>query len=265
MPGYRLNSVANFKNEKSIRLSRSAGMAAEEKLDRAQKNYERALEKSFPFHFFDSYRVTIFGSSMVENKNSSEFQFIEQLAKKLGEEVQVDIVTGGGGGLMLAANKGLEKAKETFAKNHKKASFQNYGIRVSLPNEIGRNDRLDVVEDFENFSTRLEEFVRTSNAVYLAPGGFGTDLEAAMFVQLKQRWKIEPDFPILAHPFWKNIYEKENQLMFDTRVKNGNAPLIDAVDKNLLRYSKDVNEIVRILKKHHHIWQKLRAKVKWVK
>ncbi|MCF7845723.1 MAG: LOG family protein [Candidatus Peribacteraceae bacterium] len=265
MSGYRLNSVAKFKSGKVIQLSRSDGKAVEEKLDKAQQNYERLLEKSFPYHFFESYRITIFGSSAIEDENSPEFKFVEQLAEKLGEAMQVDIVTGGGGGLMLAANEGLENAKKVFIKNHKKVTFRNYGIRVSLPNEIGRNDRLDVIEDFENFSTRLEEFVRTSNAVYLAPGGFGTDLEAAMFVQLKQRWKIEADFPIIAHPFWKRVYEKENKMMFDGRVKNGCAPLIDAADKKLIQYSKSIPEIVRIFKKHHHAWQKLRKKVKWVK
>ena len=220
---------------------------------------------SFPFHYFSSYRITIFGSSAIEDASSEEFKFVQQLAQKLGEEMQIDIVTGGGGGLMLAANEGLENAKKLFRKNHKKVLFQNYGIRVSLPNEIGRNDTLDIIEDFENFSTRLEEFVRTSNAVYLAPGGFGTDLEAAMFVQLKQRWKLEPDFPILAHPFWAEVYEREERLMFDGRVKNGCAPLIDAADKTLIEYSKNIPEIVKTFKKHHHAWQKLRAKVKWAK
>ena len=265
MAGYRLNSVEKFKNSKSIQLSQAEGATVEKRLDRAQKKYEQLLEESFPFHFFDSYRVTIFGSGMISDENSHEFKFVEQLTEKLGKEMQVDIVTGGGGGLMLAANEGLENAKKDFLKNNKKVGFKNYGIRVSLPNEMGRNNCLDVIEDFENFSTRLEEFVRTSNAVYLAPGGFGTDLEAAMFVQLKQRWKIESDFPIIAHPFWKRVYEKESHWMYDKRKKKGFAPLIDANDKHLLQYSKSIPEIVRILKKHHRVWKKMHKKVRWVR
>ena len=265
MSAYRLAAIEKFKHLKSIKLSRSMSKRTESKLDRAQKNYEKSLAESFPYSYFDHFRITVFGSGLLTDKKSRDYRFIEQLTKKLGEEMQADIVTGGGGGLMLAANEGLSEAQADLKKDHKKVNFHNLGIKVDLAREMKQNNCLDEEKNFLNFSTRLEEFVRSSNGIYLAPGGFGTDLEAAMFVQLKQRWRIEADFPILAHPFWRPIFEHENKIMFDEQISRGLTPLIAKEDLHLVHYTSNPKEIVKIFKKHHGEWDKLRKKVKWVK
>ena len=263
MSAYRLTTLAKIKKAKTITLSRKKARETEKILSNSRKRYEKLLRDSFLFSFLGSFRITIFGSGMLEETNSEYFKFVESLTKKLGKEMQVDIITGGGGGLMLAANEGLEAAKVELKKKHRKIHCENFGLRVNLPEEIGKNENLDVIEDFQNFSTRLEEFVRISHGIYLAPGGFGTDLEAAMFVQLKQRWKIEQDFPILAHPFWKPIFGNENKVLFDDQVENGHTPFIEEDDKEIIYYTKDLNKIVRIFKKRYSAWKKLREKVKF--
>ncbi len=265
MSSYRIDNLAKFKKAKKIALSKKAAAEIEKELFKTRQKYEVLLGKSFAPSYFENFRITIFGSGLLSDEDVEYFNFVKKLTEKLGEEMQVDIVTGGGGGLMLAANCGLEEAKIELKKKHKKILCHNRGIKVNLANEFGRNKKLDVIENFQNFSTRLEEFVRTSNGIYLAPGGFGTDLEASMFVQLKQRWKLEEDFPILAHPFWKPIFEHENQILFDKQIENGRTPFITKSDKKIIFYTKNLNEIVKTFKKSFRGWKKLRKKVEWVK
>lgn len=265
MSAYRLTAVEKFRNSEEIVLSRQESKVAGQKLNKNLQAYEKSLGESFPYSYFKHFRVTFFGSGLITNKKSKDYIFIERLAEKLGEEIMIDVVTGGGGGLMLAANEGLAAAKEKLKKIHKNVSCHNIGIKVDLTHEMGQNEFLDEEENFMNFSTRIEEFVRTSNGIYLAPGGFGTDLEAAMFVQLKQRWRIEPDFPILAHPFWRPIFEHENKIMYQKRIANGRTPLIAEEDLYLIKYTSDIKEIVSIFKDQHRQWCKLKKKITWTK
>jgi len=265
MPAYRIATLEKLKNDKSIVLSRSKAKRINDSLESSRKRYEKSLFDSFPYSYLESFRITIFGSGLFEEQDSEYFHFVTHLTKKLGKEMQVDIVTGGGGGLMLAANEGLEAAKAELKKEHRTIHCKNRGIRADLPHELGRNERLDVVEEYRNFSTRIEEFVRTSNGIYLAPGGIGTDLEASMFIQMKQRWKLEADFPILAHPFWRPIFEHENKIMFDDQIKKGHTPFITKDDLNIVHYTTDLDEIVKIFQKQYKAWEALRKKVKWVK
>jgi len=265
LSAYRLTAIEKFKASPEIRLSRSREKIAEFKLDHSRKVYEKALAQSFPYSYFENFRITVFGSGLLADTTSNDYRFVEHLTRKLGKEMQVDIVTGGGGGLMLAANEGLSEAQTDLRKNHKKVLCRNLGIKVDLSHEMGRNEFLDKEKNFLNFSTRLEEFVRTSNGIYLAPGGFGTDLEASMFVQLKQRWRMESDFPILAHPFWRPIFERENEIMFKKQIANGRTPLIAEEDLYLVHYTADLKEIVKIFGDSKKKWEELRKKVKWEK
>ncbi len=262
MTAYRVANLAKIKKAKVVRLSRSKAAETEKLLIQTRKRYEKLLFENFTYFFFKHFRITIFGSAAVK-EDEEYFKFVEKMTRKLGEEIQVDIVTGGGDGLMLAANQGLREAQVELQKKHKKVHCKNFGIRVDLPHESGEDNKVDMPEKVWNFSTRLEEFIRSSNGIYLAPGGFGTDLEAAMFIQLKQRWRIEEDFPIIAHPFWKPIFEQENQIFFDDQIKNGHTPLIDKQDKKLVYYTDEISEIIKIFKKHYLKWEKLKKKVKW--
>ncbi len=129
----------------------------------------------------DFYRVCIFGSARLKPE-SKFYQQVYELAKELSSR-EVDIVTGGGPGLMEAANKG--------AKDGSKLS-RSIGIHIELPFETTANNHLDVKRAHRRFSSRLDEFMRISHAVIVTPGGIGTILELFYTWQLIQVEHIKP-------------------------------------------------------------------------
>ncbi|MFH0834133.1 MAG: LOG family protein [Patescibacteria group bacterium] len=258
MSSYRVTELEKLYKATELVIDLKKAKAAEVKLEKARQNYEQLLRETFLPSYLDNYRVTIFGSSRID-PGSDTFNFVRNLAEKIGTKIDADIVTGGGGGLMLAANLGLKNSRA----KKKNSRAKNFGIMVDLGHEEGRNNCLDVTRRFENFSTRLESFIRSSNAIYLAPGGLGTDLEAAMFMQLKQLKKLEPTFPILAHPFWKPIFNYENGIMYHKQLKMGRTTLISKDDLILVHFTDNLKEISHILKASYDGWLAERAKVKF--
>jgi predicted Rossmann-fold nucleotide-binding protein len=113
------------------------------------------------------YRVTIFGSARV-SRDHWVYQAVRDVAAEL-TRLDCDIVTGGGPGLMQAANEGVHVANPG-------ASTGSVGIRVDLPFEQDVN--AFVTEAFEHgtFFTRLHHFVLLSDAFVVVPGGIGTVL-----------------------------------------------------------------------------------------
>lgn len=125
----------------------------------------------------NQFRVAIFGSARIKPKDP-RYNQIYSLAKMIAAE-DMDVVTGGGPGLMEAANKGHQEGR----KNQKVKSF---GLNIVLPMEQEANKHLDVEEDFRIFSKRLDYFMKLSNVVVVAPGGIGTILELMYAWQLIQ-------------------------------------------------------------------------------
>jgi len=125
----------------------------------------------------DHFRVAIFGSARIK-PNDPKYNQIYSLARMIAGE-GMDIVTGGGPGLMEAANKGHKEGR----KNKKVHSF---GLNIMLPQEQEANKHLDVEKDFKRFSPRLDYFMKLSNVVVVAPGGIGTVLELMYTWQLIQ-------------------------------------------------------------------------------
>jgi hypothetical protein len=123
----------------------------------------------------DYFRVSIFGSARIKPE-THEYKQVYELAKKLVKN-KVDIVTGGGPGLMEAANLG--------AKNVKSKS-KSFGLHIDLPFETSPNEHLDITYHHKRFSSRLDEFMRISHAVIVTPGGIGTVLELLYTWQLIQ-------------------------------------------------------------------------------
>ena len=133
----------------------------------------------------DFYRVSIFGSARLKPETQM-YRMVYDLAFQLALR-GVDIVTGGGPGLMDAANKG---AKEGGVHS------RSIGLPITLPYEESANTHLDVKSQHRRFSSRLDEFMRISHAVVITPGGIGTVLEMFYTWQLIQVNHIEPR-PIL--------------------------------------------------------------------
>ncbi|MFH0838453.1 MAG: LOG family protein [Patescibacteria group bacterium] len=123
------------------------------------------------------FRVAIFGSARIKS-NDPRYNQIYSLAKMIAAE-GMDIVTGGGPGLMEAANKGHQEGR-------KSKKVHSFGLNIMLPKEQKINKHLDVHREFNRFSQRLDYFMNLSNVVVVAPGGIGTLLELMYTWQLIQ-------------------------------------------------------------------------------
>jgi uncharacterized protein (TIGR00725 family) len=121
------------------------------------------------------YRVAIFGSARIK-EGDQKYNDVFNIAKGLAEG-GMDVVTGGGPGIMQAANAG-----------HKSASkgTHSIGLNIKLPFEQDDNKFLDIKKDFDRFSNRLDAFMSLSDAVVVATGGIGTILELFYTWQLVQ-------------------------------------------------------------------------------
>jgi len=127
-----------------------------------------------PGHF----RVTVFGSARLK-KEDKAYQEVYLLAHRLAE-LDIDVVTGGGPGLMEAANRGHKIGRKEGSNSH------SFGLNILLPHEQHDNRFLDIKREFEVFSKRLDGFMLLSNVVVVAPGGVGTLLEFFYSWQLMQ-------------------------------------------------------------------------------
>lgn len=147
------------------------------------------------------YRSCIFGSARIKT-DSKPYQDVFTLARYLAWE-GIDILTGGGPGLMEAANKGAQLGQEE--KNTKSLSF---GISIQLEFEPEPNLHLDIKRHHQRFSSRLDDFMRLSHSIVCTPGGIGTLLEFYFVWQLIQVKHI-PARPLvlLDKAYWQGLID----------------------------------------------------------
>lgn len=140
------------------------------------------------------YRIAIFGSARIK-EGDQEYMDIFEISKGLAES-GFDVVTGGGPGLMQAANAG-----------HKSAGtpLHSIGLNIKLPFEQQDNKFLDIKKNFDRFSSRLDTFMSLSDAVIVAPGGIGTILELFYSWQLVQVEHICETPIILYGEIWRGL------------------------------------------------------------
>ena len=152
----------------------------------------------------EHYRVSIFGSSRIRSGDP-----IYEQAKKLSFELSrmgVDIVTGGGPGLMEAANSG---AREGRGAGH----TRSFGLAIHLPTESDANPFVDKVFRHRTFFSRLHHFIRLSSAFIVLPGGIGTALELFMVWQLIQVKHVTEHPLILVGTMWTGLIDWINEVM----------------------------------------------------
>ena len=177
------------------------------------------------------YRVSIFGSARIK-PDTKEYKGVYTLAKELAEN-GADIVTGGGPGLMEAANAGAKEGSSSKSKS--------FGIRIDLPFEATPNEHLDIKFYHKRFSSRLDEFMRISHAVVVTPGGIGTLLELLYTWQLIQVNHISARPIILVGDMWNGFFDwiKSEPLK---------AQLLDKSDFDNIVIVKNVHEVTKLLK-----------------
>ncbi|MBT3349514.1 LOG family protein [bacterium] len=155
-------------------------------------------EKPFPIEdelIPEKFRVAIFGSARTQPEDEF-YKTTFSLAEEIGKH-DIDIVTGGGPGLMEAANYGHKMGSS--------ADSKSIGLTIELPHENSGNKHLDIKKHFLRFSNRLETFMKLSNVVVVMPGGVGTALELFYAWQLVQVAHV-PKMPIILHgKMWHKI------------------------------------------------------------
>lgn len=186
------------------------------------------------------FRVGIFGSARIK-KGDSNWNLIYDLAKRIAEE-GMDIVTGGGPGLMSAASEGHYAGD--ISKN-----AQSIGLQIRLLEEQRDAHHLDVKKEFYRFSERLDNFIELANAVVVAPGGVGTMLEFLYTWQLMQV-KMIRDIPIiLLGDMWPDFVYWIKRWPLKNR-------LLEQKDIDLLYLVNDTEGALIIIKKAYEKFKK---------
>ena len=186
----------------------------------------------------DRYRVTIFGSARAK-PGTVAYEETKRVSKALAE-MGCDIITGGGPGLMQAANEGVKLAGETG---------HSMGIRVDLPFEQEVNPFVELAFEHRTFFTRLHHFVLASDAFIVAPGGVGTVLETTMIWQLLQVKHLDETPLILVGKMWPGFVEWARAAMLEFE-----TPLASPKDFEIPVCVANADEAIAIIHEHREQW-----------
>ncbi len=192
----------------------------------------------------DRYRVTIFGSARVQPRTFA-YEETRRVAAALAG-MGCDIITGGGPGLMQAANEGAAAWP---------GRAQSVGIRVELPFEQEVNAFVNQAFEHRTFFTRLHQFVLTSDAFVVAPGGIGTVLETMMVWQLLQVKHLHDTPLILVGKMWPGLIEWVRLSMLSE-----DPPLVGEADTTIPLCVSNGDEAIDILRARHDTWAASRAR-----
>jgi len=187
-----------------------------------------------------NFTVAIFGSARIR-KGSPIYQEIHDLAEMIAE-AGMDIVTGGGPGLMNAASEGHRAGR-------REKRVQSIGLRIELPFEEEEASHLDIKKEFSRFSARLDSFMSHSNAVVVAPGGIGTLLEFAYTWQLLQVRHIHNIPVILLGEMWFDLVSWIKKWPLKHK-------LLDPEDVELLFLAKDHQEAFAVISEAYRSYKK---------
>jgi uncharacterized protein (TIGR00730 family) len=169
--------------------------------------------------------VSIFGSARIPSSHPY-YALTEEIARKLAD-AGFSVVSGGGPGLMEAANKGAFYGKSP-----------SVGLNIVLPHEQSTNPYQDVSLTFQHFFARKVMFVKYAKAYVCMPGGFGTLDELVEALTLIQTGKSTRMPIILVHrPYWQGLVEWFKQVL----VSQG---MIDEADLGLFTVVDNADEVV---------------------
>lgn len=188
----------------------------------------------------DRYRVTIFGSAR-PHPDHFVYQEVVRMSAALAD-LGCDIVTGGGPGLMQAANEGAKAANAG-------ERVQSIGIRVKLPFEQETNPYVAQGFEHETFFSRLHHFVLLSDAYVVAPGGIGTVLESMMIWQLLQVRHLKDTPLIFVGPMWRGLVEWASSVMLRPGFE-----LASAEDMKIPACVDTAEEAIERIRAHRTSW-----------
>ena len=187
-----------------------------------------------------NYRVTIFGSARIK-PGTVAYEGVKQLATEL-TRMGCDIMSGGGPGLMQAANEGALSVDP-------KALKRSVGIRVELPFEQEVNPFVGLAYEHRTFFSRLHHFMIISDAFVVVPGGIGTLLEMSLAWQLLQVRKLYNTPLILVGKMWAELVEWGR----GTMLKEG-SELAGEVDFTIPHCVNTIEEAVALVRENRGVW-----------
>ena len=164
--------------------------------------------------------VSIFGSARTPTDHPY-YELAEKIARALSD-AGFSVVSGGGPGIMEAANKGAYAGKSP-----------SIGLNIHLPKEQSGNPYQDVSLSFRHFFSRKVMFVKYASAYVVLPGGFGTLDELAEILTLVQTGKTRRIPIILVHePFWRGLLNWFTEsLVKEGTISESDLDLMQVVDK----------------------------------
>ena len=184
------------------------------------------------------YRTCIFGSARIKAENPI-YKDVQELAHLLAG-IGIDILTGGGPGLMEAANKGAQVGRQEA-----KTKSRSYGLSIQLDFEPVPNPHLDIKRHHHKFSSRLDDFMRLSNSVILTPGGIGSLLELLFTWQLIQVKHLPPrPIVLMDSVFWNGFLDWMKEFPMARK-------LVGPGDFDCLSIVDTPKEVFEIIKKHY--------------
>lgn len=187
----------------------------------------------------ERYRVTVFGSARA-TEGSFAYTEVRRIAAALST-AGCDVITGGGPGLMRAANEGAADAG--------KGAAHSVGIRIDLPFEQEVNPYVDETFTHRTFFTRLHQFTLMSDAYIVVPGGVGTVLELMLVWQLLQVKHVENAPLILVGKMWTGLLEWAR-----TAFLEGSQPLANPEDLAIPQCVDTADEAIAIVNEYRSRW-----------
>lgn len=173
--------------------------------------------------------VTLWGSSRAK-RNSKYYRLTQETTKAISG-AGFSVITGGGPGLMEAANKGAKKGKG-----------KSVGLNIKIPEEQTANKYLDLCIDFDYFFVRKVMFVKYASAFVIMPGGYGTMDELFESLTLIQTQKSQL-FPVIlmGTDYWGGMI----RWLKETVVKEGH---LYRKDLDFFTVTDDPKEVVKIIR-----------------
>ena len=176
--------------------------------------------------------VSIFGSARTKPEHA-DYKLTEEIARLLSD-AGFSVISGGGPGIMEAANKGAFPGRSP-----------SVGLNIKLPHEQTSNPYQEISLDFKHFFMRKVMFVKYTSAYVVMPGGFGTLdelLEAMTLIQTGKSRRIP--IILVGTKFWGGLVDWFRQ----TLIAEG---MIDAVDMEIIQLIDDPHQVVAAIFKHY--------------
>ncbi|MBU4304573.1 MAG: TIGR00730 family Rossman fold protein [Candidatus Omnitrophica bacterium] len=175
--------------------------------------------------------VSIFGSARKMAKNERYYKIAERIAYLLSR-MGITVITGGGPGIMEAANRGA-----------KMAGGKSVGLNIQIPTQQKPNRYITTLLEFRYFFCRKVMFVKYASAFIILPGGFGTLDEFFEAITLIQTGRTEP-FPVIlvGKKYWQGLIKWLNTTVLRTQsISDNDLHIFEVVDTP--------EEVIKIIKK----------------